>query len=273
MQGNSPRNNFVHGNYQSVIIISSRLIQIKQFEDPKIIFDCAYDSYMNLKSTRGAAKQIMLAYSDNRKNLHPFDLHICNYKDDSALMTELADRVSNLYDPKFTMELHRECFTNLYPKDNLIYLTPYSKTMLSKYNGSDIFVIPGILDRGLDGPITLARAKQLQIRTAWFPLTGYVPWNGNKALPSDVIVRMLLEFKNKQDWKEVFYHIPRRKLGTRQHPRQALTKYVYEECKPTVMLSGNEEFLPKTGRNPFKIDEKEQNKINENQKRKDIVDS
>lgn len=243
------------------LIMFSRLIRAKQFQEQKVIFDCSYDQYMNPKAARYTAGHLTRAYMDNRKNLQPFDLHIHNSNRTSETMKEIEKRMPNLHDPNFTIEVHDECFTDLYPRENLVYLTPESKNLLSDYNGRDIYVVPAVVDTGLKGPITMARPKQLQIRTAWFPINHYLSWGpGSKHLPLDIIIKILLDFKNKRNWKEAFKHIPDRKLNRQRHVRQELVDVFNVKSYIASTASDNGKHIEKnidigasTG-NPFKIE-------------------
>lgn len=227
-----------------------RLLHAKQFGEPKIIFDCSYDSYMAPKFTRYTARHLTQAYSDNRKNLQPFDMHICKPLDESPTILALERFIPSLNQPGFTMDLHDECVTDLYSAENLVYITPYSKNLLSEYNGSDNFVIPAVIDKGYNGPISLSRAKRLNIRTAWFPINRYLTCSPHsKFLPLDIIIKILLDFKNKQNWNEAFKHIPRRKLASNRYQRPVLSSItnsvvLNEYNKVTGIATSYQEIIP-----------------------------
>lgn len=185
-----------------------------QFNGSKIVFDMDYDKYMNTKYRRYTANHLKMTIADNRKNRSPFIIHMCNVNMETETMKQLETLIPTLRKPLFPVEVHEKCFSELFPSDKLVYLTPYSPNTLRDFNHDDIFVVPGIIDKGSNGPVTMAKAKKLGIRTAYLPLTRYLSWGSpDKALPLNIISNVLLDFKNTQDWKTALLkHAPQRKL-------------------------------------------------------------
>lgn len=115
------------------------------------------------------ASGLRRVYSDNRKHIKPMDLHFCGVKTDSIIMKNLSGQVPKLLKQGSPTRLHSECFTELFPKERLVMLTPDSDQLLD-YNADDIYVVGGIVDFGRCDPLTLAKAKKLGIRSARLPL-------------------------------------------------------------------------------------------------------
>lgn len=115
------------------------------------------------------AKGLNRIYSENRKHMKPVDLHFCGVKAESAIMKDLYGQVPTLQRKVSLAEMHSQCFTELFPKERLVMLTPDSDNVL-EYNFQDIYIVGGIVDFGRADPLTLAKGKQLGIRTARLPL-------------------------------------------------------------------------------------------------------
>ena len=62
-------------------------------------------------------------------------------------------------------------FTTVFPRSNLIYLTPDASDDLEDFKADDIFVIGGLVDKVLRKNCSLVHAKKLGIRCAKFPLS------------------------------------------------------------------------------------------------------
>lgn len=192
--------------------------------------------------------QLVLGFSENRKHSAPFDMHIFNADLGSIGMKQLQKRIPTVMDGGFPLDVHQNCFTDEIPKENLLYLTPYSPNVLKHYNPKDTYVVGGVVDRGRGGSVTLARAKEMGLRTAWLPFDHYLPWVGRHDLPLDIIMKILLDFKNKRGWREAFKHVPKRKIQSARGPREM----------PSV--ASNEHFggikteKMQTELNPFKIE-------------------
>lgn len=184
---------------------------------------------MNYKYARYTANHIQRSFADNRLNNQPFDMHICNASDDKGTIQELEKMVPTLRNLDFPLDVHKECYMDLFPKDQLIYLTPYSQNVLRDYNADDIYVVGGVIDKGFHGPITLAKAKKFGIRTAWFPFHRYLPWGqASKFLPINIATNILLDFKNTQNWRIALKNVPDRKLLQFRHSRDSLSKKIAE---------------------------------------------
>lgn len=191
------------------ISIISRLWLAKELNNPKIIFDCSYDQFMNKTALRSLARQIVRSFSENRKNVLPFDLYLCSANSEHIMMHELNSLMINLV--KAPLEIHSECFSKVHPKESFVYLTPYSKNLLQIEDLCDTLVVGGVIDKGFYGPITQAKAKELNIRTAWLPINlKHYKGVGETTLPLDIITRILLEFKHSRDWNKALEHLPPR---------------------------------------------------------------
>lgn len=213
----------------------------------------SFDRYMSEKDSRSTANQIKHSHRSNRDSCLPFDMHIYQKDRESKAINQLRTLIPTFSEPSFPVEVHQQCFSKAFPKNQLVYLTPNSNSVLSEYNPNDVYVVPGLIDKAYDGPVASARAKQLGIRTAWFPLNRHLPLGrAHCGLPFNIMLDILMDFKNTRDWPTALKHIPQRKL------RQV--RQVRSELKPMIGRSdrneqehedqlGDGKFL----RNPFKI--------------------
>lgn len=210
-----------------------------------------YDNYMNEKLKRYTADHIKMAIADNRKNLSPFVIDLCNVDAGAKTMKQLEILIPTIKDSTFPINIHEKCCTEAFPRERLIYLSPYSPYQLDEFNSTDIFVLPAVIDDGQHGQITLAKAKRMGLRTAYLPLSRYLSLGSRqKALPLNILTNILLDFKNKRDWRQALNkHVPARKLRLR-HGRDEVKRNIDDiarkEATPKLQpLSG--------GSYPFKI--------------------
>lgn len=113
---------------------------------PKVVLDCSYDEHMTKREAENTAKQLMLTFAENRFHDDPFDLHFCNSNLEEVCMRALRRHIPTMLNPEFPMNIHGECFTKLFPKDKLVYLTPHCRTDLALYNPDDIYIIGAMVD-------------------------------------------------------------------------------------------------------------------------------
>uniref|UniRef100_A0A1B0G1G9 RNA (guanine-9-)-methyltransferase domain-containing protein 1 n=1 Tax=Glossina morsitans morsitans TaxID=37546 RepID=A0A1B0G1G9_GLOMM len=193
--------------------MNHRLIRAMMFS-PKIVLDCSYDNQMDRREAENAAKQLMLCFAENRAHDDPFDLHYCNVNLESACMKRLQSYIPTMLNPEFPMNIHSKCFTEIFPKDNIVYLTPDCQKDLETYNADDVYVIGAMVDKRHAEPLSLAKAKRLGLRVARLPLDRYLQWGSGsgKSLTLNQMVNILLDLKTTGDWVTSLKHVPRRKV-------------------------------------------------------------
>lgn len=175
---------------------------------------------MSPKQFRTLARQVKNVFSINRKNRQPFGMHFCNANMEHSTMKIIQELMPKMLKSSFPLECHPESVGELFPLDRLIYITPYSTNIIQEYNPVDLFVLPGFIDSGNDGPITLARAKELGVRAAWIPINHYLTWaSPRKQLPFNILTDMLLDFKNTRDWKVAMKRVPEAYIMTKRRQR------------------------------------------------------
>lgn len=192
---------------------NNRLIRAMQFS-PKIVLDCSYDRHMTRREALNAAKQLMLCFADNRAHDDPFDLHYCNVNLDSICTKALNRYIPTMFNTEFPMNVHEKCFTELFPKENLVYLTPHCRTDLEVYNPDNVYIVGAMVDTVNNEPLSLAKAKRLGLRMARLPLDRYLQWGAGsgKSLTLNQMINILLELKTTNNWTQALKHVPRRKI-------------------------------------------------------------
>ena len=148
--------------------MKKRLMRASLFGQ-KIVVDCSYEPMMTGLERNKTAKGIKRVYSENRTHRTPLDLHFCGAQLDSPVFRNLSGQLPKLFKNLSLTKLHTECFSEIFPKEKLVMLTPDSDTEFG-YDPNAIYVVGGLVDLGRNEPVTLAKAKRLGIRTARFPL-------------------------------------------------------------------------------------------------------
>lgn len=218
------------------------------FNEPRILIDCSFDKFLSKKNSCIISRQIIRGFGDNRKSRQPFDMHCTNVDMDTTLMKEMKKEMPNL--AQSMLDTHTEDVIDLYPKEELVYLSQHSPNVLAKYNPADTYIIGGLVDKGHDGPATLGRAKQLGIRHAWLPLQQHLSWgSADRGLPLNIVINILLEVKNNGgDWKKAFKHVPARKV-IRTKERQQFRKYNWHDSFKDGHFRAIESNTPKESQN------------------------
>lgn len=175
----------------------------------KVLIDCTYDEKMNDIEKRSTGRQIALAVVENRKQKTPFDLQLFNADFGGATFEMLEKLMPNVREKKNPMLISEHSFTTVYPKENLLYLSPDSDNDLLQYNPEDIYVVGALVDKRASLPFSLTKARTLGIRHARLPIDDYVKLKvgSHKRLNINVVIEILQSWKNTKDWNEAFKNI------------------------------------------------------------------
>lgn len=82
-----------------------------------------------------------------------------------------------------------------------------------------------MVDKSIQEPLSLAKAKSEGIKMARFPLERYLSWQvGSKSLTLNQSLSIMLDVKYTGSWKEALKHVPSRKTDTRNAESQKFLK-------------------------------------------------
>ncbi|XP_032666299.1 mitochondrial ribonuclease P protein 1 homolog [Odontomachus brunneus] len=209
---------------------NSKLIWNMMFE-PKIVFDCGYEDYMNRRENHNCAKQLTLAFSVNRNHNNPMSLNFCNLKKESLLSHYFQRFMPNLFDQDFPAIVTSQSYLDLFPKDQLVYLTPHCKTDLVEYDPDMVYIIGAMVDKVNPRPLSLAKAKKEGLRMAKLPIEKYLDWgrSSTKSFTLNQMLCIMLDLKYTRSWEQAFQHVPTRKL--KQSREQMLQKKLNNTSK------------------------------------------
>ena len=192
---------------------NSRLIQAMQFGQ-KLVLDCSYDSYMSKQEAQNCGKQMMLMFSDNRAHDKPYDLHFCNVNKESLAFKQLLKYIPILCEPDFPLNLTEKSYLDIFPKENLVYLTPHCREVLREFDHEAVYIIGAIVDKANGEPLSLAKAKREGLKMAKLPIDEHLLWGtgSSKSLTLNQMMRIMLEIRDTNDWNKALLHVPRRKV-------------------------------------------------------------
>lgn len=122
-------------------------------------------------------------------------------------------KIPTIEKPSFPIRLTSNEWPENISKERLVYLTPDSPNELLEFNHNDVYIIGAIVDKGGKKPLTLAKAKDHDIRTAKLPLDRAIQCKqSDKGLTLDQITKIMLDYKTSGDFKTALKHVPDRKV-------------------------------------------------------------
>ncbi|NWZ92077.1 TM10C methyltransferase, partial [Nesospiza acunhae] len=187
-----------------------RAAQSMIFGQP-LVFDMSYEKDMSVREVSNTVRQIVMSESSNRRSVDPFHIHFCNFKDDSLYHREFIKNYREAWD-KLLITVTGQCYTEIFPKDKLIYLTADSPKVMKAFDHDKIYIVGSMVDKSIKRGVSLARAKRLGLETAALPLDKYLLWStGAKNLTLDQMMHILLTLKDTADWKKALEFVPKRK--------------------------------------------------------------
>ncbi|NXX30072.1 TM10C methyltransferase, partial [Nicator chloris] len=187
-----------------------RAAQSMIFGQP-LVFDMSYEKEMSVREVTNTVRQIVLSESCNRRSVDPFHIHFCNFKNDSLYHREFIKHYREAWG-KLLITVTDQCYTEIFPKDKLIYLTADSPKVMKTFDHDKIYIVGSMVDKSIKTGVSLAQAKRLGLETAALPLEKYLLWStGAKNLTLDQMMHILLTLKDTADWKKALEFVPKRK--------------------------------------------------------------
>ncbi|GAB1609673.1 mitochondrial ribonuclease P protein 1 homolog, partial [Argonauta hians] len=190
----------------------SRMAHSMVYGQP-IIFDMSYEKSMRKQDICRLSEQFLMCYGSNKIHQDPFHFVLSSNESTSLFQNFLDNSRRNKDEEYFMMTNSDQHYLDLYPKENLVYLTPDAPSVLKKFDHNAIYIIGGLVDKVNPKPLTLAKAKRERLKMAKLPLDNYIRWGcGNKSLTLNQVIDILLHLKNGSDWLQALQHIPQRKI-------------------------------------------------------------
>ncbi|XP_028582503.2 tRNA methyltransferase 10 homolog C [Podarcis muralis] len=187
-----------------------RAAQSMIFGQP-LVYDMNYENYMSRREMENTVKQLMESEGANRRALDPFHLHYCNLQAGGPYHKEFVKRYGEAWDKLF-VTVTEKSYVEVFPKDQLVYLTADSPNVMKTFEHDKIYIIGSIVDKSMKTGLSLANAKRLDLATARLPLDRCLQWaEGAKNLTLDQMMRILLTLKDTGNWKEALQFVPQRK--------------------------------------------------------------
>ena len=139
-----------------------------------LIFDCSFEEHMTNREIRNLAMQVNFLHGHNKIHREPFHLVFSDFDSKGKLYHELIGKHEVDLWERIPYTMTEKSYLDLYPRDKLVYLTPNSKQVLQSFDPNDIYIVGGIVDKATEEPLTFAKAKKQNIRTAKLPLDVYL---------------------------------------------------------------------------------------------------
>ncbi|KAK7331157.1 hypothetical protein VNO77_25374 [Canavalia gladiata] len=174
-----------------------------------VVVDLQFSHLMNPNEIHSLVQQIMYCYAVNGRCDSPAHLWLTGC---GGEMEKELKRIPGF--DKWIIEKENRSYIEALQdrKENLVYLTADSDTVLEELDLNKIYVIGGLVDRNRWKGITLKKAQEQGIQTAKLPIGNFMKMSSSQVLTVNQVVEILLKFLETRDWKTSFFAvIPQRK--------------------------------------------------------------
>lgn len=107
----------------------------------------------------------------NKEADMPFNVWFTSLTDQSVIN---RFNTVNLFKPTNFVNQSERHFTELFPKQKLVYLSPDAEEAIEKFDRETVYILGALVDRYEDNPLTFESAKRHGIRSVRLPLKEHV---------------------------------------------------------------------------------------------------
>ncbi|KAM7501077.1 hypothetical protein LguiA_025491 [Lonicera macranthoides] len=174
-----------------------------------IVIDLDFSHLMSPNEINSLVQQIMYCYAVNGRCTSPAHLWF------TGCQGEMGSQLQRLpgFD-KWIIDKDARPYIDTFQdqKENLVYLTADSETMLDELDPKKIYIVGGLVDRNRWKGITMKKAEEQMIQTAKLPIGTFLKMSSSQVLTVNQVIEILLKYLETRDWKASFFQvIPQRK--------------------------------------------------------------
>ncbi|XP_053485520.1 tRNA methyltransferase 10 homolog B isoform X2 [Ictalurus furcatus] len=173
---------------------------------PRLCVDLSMTDCMSHKEISRLASQIRRLYGSNRKAMQPFHLFLTDMKEDSLLYKECIRMNEGFLN--YLIDVTEESWIELFPCEDIIYLTPDASEALEEVNGDKVYILGGLVDESIQKKRTYTRAKELGVQMMRLPIDEYMMKRPNpknfhsKILAINQVFEILLTYRDTGSWSK-----------------------------------------------------------------------
>ena len=251
-------NHIVYGLGHNTIFMRKYPRDIEKIEKNKVlrefnewgqplVIDLSFLKNMSMQQVKSLFyREMNFALKFNAESREPFVIYLTNFdpKCPKCSIFKKASLSSN--DDDYPVVISEKSYLELFPQQNLLYLTPDSRNNLNHYDANDVYIIGGIVDNTAAGsslnpysvPYTLSAAKKQGIRHARLPMKKTLGLSNQ--LNVDHVVAIMADFKYSKDWFYSLRWLPARIYKNRLKsaggftPRMEAVYLAHKELSPMV---------------------------------------
>ncbi|CAG9817350.1 unnamed protein product [Phaedon cochleariae] len=218
------------------------LKRIKMKDSPckvSVCIDLSFDELMTDKDMAKTIKQILRVYTENRRSKTPMQLHLSSFNGRSKKEFSRHHGYEH-----WDLNFHSIDYIDIFPKENLVYLSSESDNVLSKLDDEKIYIIGGLVDHNSQKGICYNKAVEQGIDHAKLPIDEYFWMKHRKVLTINQVFEILLYVSKGSTFKEAFEQIlPKRKQKVATNNETDEDKSIEDDEKGVDIMTDNEKII------------------------------
>lgn len=243
-------NNLIYAHGHNTII--RRLHHVEKFNylrslyayvlGPKIIFDLSFIKQLTIYEQNLTFLQLKYALCDNLLHRQPAAMIFTSFDINEKWFSRFLRHFSKETFDEYPIYTTDKSYVDLFPTDNLVYLTPDGNELLTEFDSDKVYIIGAIVDKKLRPKLSFKKANEQGIVTQKLPLEYYVKWEcGTKYLALNHVLNILLDVNMTNDWYSALkIYIPERKVVVASEEEKTVRKQYrqsrYERMKFLLSL-------------------------------------
>ncbi|GAB1610660.1 tRNA methyltransferase 10 homolog B-like [Argonauta hians] len=181
----------------------------------RICIDLSFDEKMSEKELSRLAQQLGRLYGCNRKLEKPLHIFLSSVDKDGDFFKECS-RINQGFQ-NYLWDVCSEPLTELFPKQDIVYLSPDSDNVLYTVDPDKVYIVGGLVDESIQKKRTYYKALQCGIQTARLPIDVFMMNGGGKGnycriLTVNQVLAVISEYLRTEDWRQALSaEVPKRK--------------------------------------------------------------
>uniref|UniRef100_UPI00358FEF17 tRNA methyltransferase 10 homolog B isoform X2 n=1 Tax=Myxine glutinosa TaxID=7769 RepID=UPI00358FEF17 len=176
-----------------------------RLQGPRVCIDLQLAEHMSPKELGRLAGQLRRLYGSNLRAARPFHIMLSGLTSSSPAYCECQRQNDGLQ--HYLLEVREEEYTEIFPPNSLVYLTPDSPHVLQSVEADKVYVLGGLVDESVR-KVTYQKAREQNVSTARLPILEYMVKNPQATnnhhstiLSINQVFDILLTYRSTADWR------------------------------------------------------------------------
>ncbi|KAI0211530.1 tRNA-dihydrouridine(16/17) synthase [NAD(P)(+)]-like [Lamellibrachia satsuma] len=168
----------------------------------RVCVDLSMEQLMTSKEKSRLAQQLGRLYGANRGADKPLHVYFVGLDENGFLYEECVRKHQGFR--QYMVDMTSKQSHELFPLEDIVYLTPDSSDVLRSVEADKVYVIGGLVDETVQKNVTKEKAQELKINTARLPIEEFLVKSPQgtykKVLSVNQVFQILLSYTMSHDW-------------------------------------------------------------------------